>query len=321
MLLQGSRGYFKIETWCLPLMLSLIYYISIILGVLLSIVFYTLYERSILAGAHLRKGPKLLGVFGILQSFADGLKLFVKETICPLASNYLIYLVCPILIIACFIGVWIVLPVSSWVWTLNLMVLILFAITSLRVYAHLGRGWRSNSNYAMIGALRCVAQSLSYEVSIAFLLLSVFILANRLNLIEVIRAQVWVWFAFILIPLTFSWWLRALAETNRAPFDFGEGESELVSGFNVEYGSVNFAFIFIAEYGRIIFMCALTRRIFFSRLLFSPKGLFIISLFLYLFIWVRVRYPRTRYDKLIKGAWLMVLPLRLIRLLIVLAFI
>lgn len=290
-------------------LLTLLYIVLIIIFVLVTVSFYTLYERKILGGAHVRLGPNIVGIWGFLQPFADAVKLFTKELFLPLKSNFMLYLISPSLIVVIRILVWMCLP---WPWLLfnfKFLILIFFCLTATRVYLHLRTGWSSNSNYAIIGALRCMAQRISYEVRIAFIFISAIFLTRQIILTEFNRQQIYIWLIIVALPLALIWWIASSAETNRRPFDFAEGESELVSGFNVEYGSGLFALLFIGEYTRMIFIRTLIIGIF-SSLFFNPPLLIIATIgFIYLYVWIRVSYPRTRYDKLISLSWLLFLPI------------
>lgn len=303
------------------------YFFSILLQVLLIIVpllltvaFYTVAERKFMSSIQRRRGPNVVGIFGLLQAFADGLKLLLKETIAPTSANLGIFLLAPVVSFSLSLVAWAVIPMSyGMVFAdLNLGVLYLFAISALSVYGILMSGWASNSKYAFLGGLRSTAQMVSYEVSLGFILVSVLICAGSLNLTEIVLAQTSIWYCFPLLPSFILFFITALAETNRHPFDLPEAEAELVSGYNVEYSAVGFALFFLAEYSSMILMSALTVILFLGGWL-GPLGLhffdgvlcFAIKTFLVmsLFIWARAAFPRYRYDQLMRLSWKVFLPL------------
>lgn len=291
--------------------LILIGLLILILGVLIGVAFLTLLERKVLGYVQLRKGPNKLGLIGILQPFRDAIKLFTKEQTYPLFSNYLIYYFSPIFSFFLSLLIWIVIPYYFNIISFNLGFLFFFCCTRLGVYTLIISGWSSNSNYSLLGGLRAVAQTISYEVRLALIILSVIIIIIDFNLVKFRYYQSIIWFIFTIIPLSLCWLSSRLAETNRTPFDFAEGERELVSGFNVEYRRGGFALIFLAEYSSILFIRILFILIYIGgydlRLFFYLKLVFI-SFF---FIWVRGTLPRYRYDKLIYLAWKRYLPLSL----------
>lgn len=274
--------------------------------------FIVLFERKILGYIQIRKGPNKVGYGGILQSFGDAIKLFIKEQFTPLNSNFLIYYFSPVFSLFISLFLWSLVPFNSLIINYMFGGLFFFCCTSFGVYTLIGRGWSSNSNYALLGAMRGVAQTISYEVRIALIFLSVIFLAGQYRMFRIVETQKWIWAVFIIYPIFLCWLASSLAETNRTPFDFAEGESELVSGFNIEYGSGGFALLFLAEYGRIIFMSYLLVLIFLG----GGYSFFILSLlgcfFCYWFIWVRGTLPRFRYDKLMYLAWKSFLPVSLI---------
>nr|YP_011002227.1 NADH dehydrogenase subunit 1 [Picromerus viridipunctatus]WPO01488.1 NADH dehydrogenase subunit 1 [Picromerus viridipunctatus] len=289
----------------------LIIYLLMIICILVCVSFVTLLERKVLGYIQLRKGPNKLGFMGLLQPFSDGLKLFFKEQMFPYKSNYLIYYVSPIFLLVMSFLLWTLFPFLVNVYNYNYGVLFFMVCTGMGVYGVMLSGWSSNSNYALLGSLRSVAQVISYEVSMIMILLCILIFIFSYNFMDFMFYQNNIWFMFMCFPLFFCWISSCLAETNRSPFDFAEGESELVSGFNVEYSSGGFAFIFLSEYMNIIFMSLMTSIIFLGcdlySLLFYIKVMFIV----FWFIWVRGVLPRFRYDKLMYLTWKLFLPLAL----------
>nr|CAH59769.1 NADH dehydrogenase subunit 1 [Neochalcosia remota] len=293
------------------LIMILVGLLMLIVGVLIGVAFLTLFERKILGYVQIRKGPNKVGVMGILQPFSDAIKLFTKEQTYPSFSNYLSYYFSPIMSFLLSLIIWCMIPYYFNMISFNLGMLFFFCCTSLGVYTVMVAGWSSNSNYSLLGGLRAVAQTISYEVSLALIMMSGIIMIMDFNLIKFSIYQNLIWFIFLMFPISISWVSSSLAETNRTPFDFAEGESELVSGFNVEYSSGGFALIFMAEYSSILFMS-----LFFSLLFLGGYDL---SLFFYLklgmifflFMWVRGTLPRYRYDKLMYLAWKSYLPLSL----------
>lgn len=294
-------------------------YVWLLVIALVRVSFYTLYERKILRYSHIRKGPNIVGWWGLLQPFRDALKLFTKELSNPWRRNYYIFYFSPVIRVLVALRVWLVLPSGSGLWFIKYLILLFFVLTAAGVYAHLGCGWASNSNYALVGALRRVAQRISYEISMAFLLILALLVAHSFELIQLSRVESTGVLAAAVIPgCMMLWVISCLVETNRAPFDFAEGESELVSGFNVEYGSGEFALLFIGEYTRIIFMSCLLRVLFFRGLSHRALGVGLTLTWMHWFIWARTAYPRRRYDKLMSLCWLVILPRSLILLIIAL---
>nr|UOU84992.1 NADH dehydrogenase subunit 1 [Chrysopilus cristatus] len=291
----------------LPLVGSLLLIICVMVGV----AFLTLLERKVLGYIQIRKGPNKVGLMGIPQPFCDAIKLFTSEQTYPLLSNYISYYFSPIFSLFLALLIWMCVPFLIKLYGFNLGVLFFLACTSLGVYTVMIAGWSSNSNYALLGGLRAVAQTISYEVSLALILLSFIFLIGGYNLFSFYFYQEYSWFIIISFPLGLAWFASCLAETNRTPFDFAEGESELVSGFNVEYSSGGFALIFLAEYASILFMSMLFIVVFLGcdiySLLFYLKLVFIS----FLFIWARGTLPRFRYDKLMYLAWKSFLPFSL----------
>nr|WGO58223.1 NADH dehydrogenase subunit 1 [Blattella foliolata] len=292
------------------LMLIIISFILLIC-VMVGVAFLTLLERSILGYIHIRKGPNKVGFVGILQPFSDAIKLFTKEQAFPLMSNFLSYYFAPVFSLFLALLTWMIMPYFSGLYSFELGLLFFLSCTSLGVYTVMIAGWSSNSNYSLLGGLRAVAQTISYEVSLALILLSFVFLVGSYNLFLFYSFQFYIWFIFITFPLALVWFTSCLAETNRTPFDFAEGESELVSGFNVEYSSGGFALIFLAEYASILFMSMLFCILFLggdtNSLFFYIK----LSFMSFLFIWVRGTLPRFRYDKLMYLAWSSFLPMSL----------
>nr|CAH59852.1 NADH dehydrogenase subunit 1 [Zygaena loyselis ungemachi] len=292
-------------------MLFFIGILLLILGVLIGVAFLTLLERKVLGYIQIRKGPNKVGVVGILQPFSDAIKLFTKEQTYPMFSNYISYYFSPVISFILSLMIWLLIPYYFNMISFNLGLMFFICCTSLGVYSVMIAGWSSNSNYALLGGLRSVAQTISYEVSLVLIMMSSIIFVMDFNLVLFNEYQNIIWFFFLMIPLSLCWFSSSLAETNRTPFDFAEGESELVSGFNVEYSSGGFALIFMAEYSSILFMsmffCLLYLGGYDLSLIFYLK-LVLIS---FLFIWVRGTLPRYRYDKLMYLAWKSYLPVSL----------
>nr|WNH36500.1 NADH dehydrogenase subunit 1 [Nasutitermes nigritus]WNH36513.1 NADH dehydrogenase subunit 1 [Nasutitermes nigritus]WNL53912.1 NADH dehydrogenase subunit 1 [Nasutitermes nigritus] len=295
----------------LDLFFLVVVFLLLMIFVMVGVAFLTLLERSVLGYVHIRKGPNSVGFVGILQPFSDAIKLFSSEQYFPIVSNYLIYYFSPIFGFFLSLLVWLLVPYLSGFISFDLGLLFFLACTSLGVYTVMIAGWSSNSGYSLLGGLRALAQTISYEVSLAFILLSFVILVCSYNLAYFYFFQVYLWLIFLSLPLSFIWFISCLAETNRTPFDFAEGESELVSGFNVEYGSGGFALIFLAEYASILFMSLLFCIIFLGSDLYSFFFYISLALVSFLFIWVRGTVPRFRYDKLMYLAWKSFLPLSL----------
>nr|YP_011009670.1 NADH dehydrogenase subunit 1 [Hygia bidentata]WPV77662.1 NADH dehydrogenase subunit 1 [Hygia bidentata] len=288
----------------------LVNYLVMIIFILISVAFVTLLERKVLGYIQLRKGPNKVGIIGLLQPFSDGIKLFFKEQVYLYMSNFIIYYFSPVFMMILSFSLWMLFPYVINVYNFDLGVLFFLCCTGMGVYGVMLSGWSSNSKYALLGSLRSIAQTISYEVSMAMIILCFVIFIFSFNLIDFLIYQS-VWFIFYSIPLFFCWLSSCLAETNRAPFDFAEGESELVSGFNVEYSSGGFAFIFLSEYMNIIFMSMLTVIMFLGCDLYSIFFYLKVVFIIFWFIWVRGSLPRFRYDKLMYLTWSVFLPMSL----------
>nr|YP_010527050.1 NADH dehydrogenase subunit 1 [Acherontia lachesis]UXR12387.1 NADH dehydrogenase subunit 1 [Acherontia lachesis]WMQ52925.1 NADH dehydrogenase subunit 1 [Acherontia lachesis] len=295
----------------IDLMMIMIGFLVLILGVLIGVAFLVLLERKVLGYIQLRKGPNKVGFLGILQPFSDAIKLFSKETTYPNFSNYYCYYFSPVISFILSLLVWMLIPYYFNMISFNLGLLFFLCCTSMGVYTVMIAGWSSNSNYALLGGLRAVAQTISYEVSMALILMSSIIMVMDFNLMNFYYYQKLIWMMFLMLPLSLVWISSMLAETNRTPFDFAEGESELVSGFNIEYSSGGFALIFLAEYSSILFMSFLFVIIYMGGYSLSLVFYFKLSLMSFLFIWVRGTLPRYRYDKLMYLAWKSYLPISL----------
>ncbi|MDC0037789.1 NADH-quinone oxidoreductase subunit NuoH [Alphaproteobacteria bacterium] len=311
--------------YILQLLIIVAQIMAVIVPVLISVAFLVYAERKILALIQLRKGPNVVGPFGLLQSFADALKLITKENILPSGSNKIVFLLAPIITMVLSLAAWAVIPFApGWVISdINVGIMYLFAISSLGVYGIIMAGWASNSKYPFLGALRSAAQMVSYEVSIGFVIITVLLCVGSLNLTKIVEAQTTVWFAIPLLPMFIIFFISALAETNRLPFDLPEDESTLVAGFFTEYSSASFVLFFLAEYASMILMSAMTVILFLGGWLplfdiyplniipgviwFTLKIMFV----LFLFIWVRGTFPRYRYDQLMRLGWKVFLPLSL----------
>nr|YP_010310706.1 NADH dehydrogenase subunit 1 [Bradysia odoriphaga]UMY76241.1 NADH dehydrogenase subunit 1 [Bradysia odoriphaga] len=295
----------------MDLIMCIVGSLMLIIFLLIGVAFLTLLERKVLGYIQIRKGPNKLGIVGLPQPFSDAIKLFTKEQTYPLLSNYLMYYFSPVFSLFLSLLIWMCIPYFMKMYSFNLGLLFFLCCTSLGVYTIMIAGWSSNSNYSLLGGLRSVAQTISYEVSLSLILISFIFLIMSFNMNLFTIYQNNLWFIFICFPLTLCWFSSSLAETNRTPFDFAEGESELVSGFNVEYSAGGFALIFLAEYASILFMSMLFVVLFLGSdplsLMFYLKMGFIS----FSFIWVRGSLPRFRYDKLMYLAWKSYLPISL----------
>lgn len=293
------------------------------LTVLIGVAYFTLVERKILSSIQRRKGPDIVGFLGIMQPLADGLKLFTKETIIPSNADTILFLVAPIITFVLSLMLWGVVPLSSYMMLSNLSlgILYIFAISSLEVYGIILAGWSSNSRYAFLGSIRTVAQMISYEISIGFIIISIIINTNSLNLSDIVLSQKNIWFIVPLFPIFLMFIISMLAETNRHPFDLPEAESELVSGYNVEYSGMSFALFFLGEYSAMFFMSSLSAILFMGGW-FAIPGIVILfiepfifgfkaTFFIFIFVWARAALPRYRYDQLMRLGWKIFCPITL----------
>jgi NADH-quinone oxidoreductase subunit H len=305
--------------------------LSIVLPLLISVAYFTLAERKIMGAMQRRKGPNVVGTFGLLQPLADGFKLLIKETVIPSNANTVVFILAPIITFLLSLLGWAVIPFGEGMVLadLNVGIMYLFAISSLGVYGVITSGWSSNSKYAFLGALRSAAQMVSYEVSIGVIIITVLLCVGSLNLSEIILAQQNIWFFIPLFPMFIMFFISALAETNRHPFDLPEAEAELVAGYNVEYSAMGFALFFLGEYANMLLMSGMTVILFLGGWLpilpimpftWIPGPLWFgikMCLFVVLFIWARAAFPRYRYDQLMRLGWKIFLPLSLAYLFLV----
>ncbi|MDX2027270.1 MAG: NADH-quinone oxidoreductase subunit NuoH [Alphaproteobacteria bacterium] len=309
----------------LPALIILLKAVVMIVGLLVAIAYLTYAERKVMAAMQMRRGPNVVGPLGLLQPIADGIKLLGKETIIPSGANMALFLMAPMLTFFLALSAWAVIPFQAGMVlaNINVGVLYLFAISSLSVYGIIIAGWASNSKYAFLGGLRSAAQMVSYEVSIGLVIITVLLFAGSLNLSKIVEAQRDGWFAFsLLFPMFIVFFISALAETNRHPFDLPEGETELVGGFNTEYSSMSFALFFLGEYGNMILLSAMTSILFLGGWLplhhsldFIPGFVWFaakIAFCLFVFLWTRATLPRYRYDQLMRIGWKFFLPFSLL---------
>lgn len=310
--LSGSMFYF----------ISFLKVLIIIIPLLISVAYFTLAERKILGAMQRRRGPNVVGVYGLLQPLSDGFKLLVKETVIPSNANKFIFIISPIITFVVSLMGWAIIPFDkySMLAEINIGVLYLFAVSSLGVYGIIMSGWSSNSKYAFLGALRSAAQMVSYEVSIGFIIITIVTCSGSFNLQAIIETQKNIWFLIPFFPLFLMFFVSALAETNRHPFDLPEAEAELVSGYNVEYSAMGFALFSLGEYSNMLLMSALNVILFFGGwqvpafLMFLPGSVWFgikICFFVILFVWMRGALPRYRYDQLMGLGWKVFLPISL----------
>jgi NADH-quinone oxidoreductase subunit H len=307
------------------ILITVIKSLLIALPLIIAVAYFTLVERKIMAGIQRRRGPDVVGAWGLIQPFADAAKLILKETILPSTANTVLFVIAPILSFMLSLVGWAVIPFGETfvLADINVGVLYLFAVSSLGVYGIIMSGWASNSKYAFLGGLRSAAQMVSYEVSIGFILIAVIICAGSLNLTTIVMSQQTVWYCLPLFPMFFMFFISALAETNRHPFDLPEAEAELVAGYNVEYSAAGFALFFLGEYANMIMMSSVTTIMFLGGWLpfvdvfpinLVPGPIWFglkVCFFVALFVWARAAYPRYRYDQLMRLGWKVFLPLSL----------
>ena len=320
-----SNSLSLIDGVIIPVSIIVSQILAVVVPLLLSVAFLIYAERKVLALIQLRKGPNIVGPFGLFQSIADALKLLTKENIIPSGSNKVVFIIAPIITMVLSLAGWAVIPFApGWVVSdINVGIMYLFAVSSLGVYGIIMAGWASNSKYPFLGALRSAAQMVSYEVSIGFVIITVLLCVGSLNLTKIVEAQTTVWFAIPLLPMFIIFFISALAETNRLPFDLSEDEATLVAGFSTEYSSASFMLFFLGEYVNIILMSTLTVILFLGGWLppfdvvpfnYIPGVIWFfvkITFILLLFIWVRGTFPRYRYDQLMRLGWKVFLPLSL----------
>ncbi len=312
------------------LILTVIKALAILVPLLVMVAYLTYAERKVLGAIQLRRGPNVVGPFGLFQPFADAIKMLMKETIIPSGSSKALFLLAPMLTFALAMVAWAVIPLNDgWaVADINVGVLYLFAISSLGVYGIIIAGWASNSKYPFLGAMRSAAQMVSYEVSMGFVMVTVLVCVGSLNLNDIVTAQTNLWFCVPLFPMFVIFFISTLAETNRSPFDLPEGESEIVAGFFLEYSSLSFGLFFLGEYANMILMSSMTTILFLGGWL-APFGIptpfwfgpiwFILKVcaILFAFIWIRGTFPRYRYDQLMRLGWKVFLPFSLFYLVLV----
>ena len=314
---------FETQIW--PAMWLVMKILMIVAPIMLSVAYLTYFERKVIGAMQLRKGPNVVGPFGLLQPIADGIKLFLKETVIPTGANRVVFVLAPMITFILALVAWAVIPFDAGMVLadINVGILFLFAISSLGVYGILMAGWASNSKYAFLGAMRSAAQMVSYEVSMGLIIITVLLCAGSLNLSAIVEAQRTVWFVIPLFPMAVIFFISTLAETNRHPFDLPEAEAELVAGYNVEYSAMTFALFFLGEYANMILMSAMTSVLFLGGWLapfdiapfnWIPGPIWLaikISFCLFIFVWVRATFPRYRYDQLMRLGWKVFLPMSL----------
>lgn len=322
---MGSNPTFSNKTThnSMFIIITLIKILIIIVPLLISVAYFTLAERKILGAIQRRRGPNVVGVYGLLQPLSDGFKLLVKETVLPSSAHKLIFMLSPILTFTISLMGWAIIPYDKYsiLAEMNIGVLYLFAMSSLGVYGIIMSGWSSNSKYAFLGALRSTAQMVSYEVSIGFIMITIVVCCGSFNLQQIIEYQKNIWFVIPFFPLFLMFFVSALAETNRHPFDLPEAEAELVSGYNVEYSAMGFALFSLGEYGNMLMMSSINTILFFGGWLppfeclgFIPGSFWFglkICFFVILFVWIRAALPRYRYDQLMGLGWKVFLPISL----------
>ena len=326
-------------TYLWPFIWIVIKILLIIVPLLLGVAYLTYVERKVIAAMHLRRGPNVVGPYGLLQPIADGMKLFFKETIIPSGANRGVFILAPMVTFTLALMAWAVIPVGAGlvIANINVGILFLFAVSSLGVYGVLMAGWASNSKYAFLGALRSAAQMVSYEVSMGFIIITVLLVAGSLNLSDIVMAQkgslgMFGWYWLPLLPMAVIFFVSTLAETNRHPFDMPEAEAELVAGYNVEYSAMTFALFFLGEYANMILMSGMTTVLFLGGWLppfevapftWVPGPIWFalkISFCLFIFLWVRATFPRYRYDQLMRLGWKVFLPISLAAVVVVAGF-
>ena len=305
--------------------------LAIVVPLLVAVAYLTYFERKVIAAMQLRKGPNVVGPLGLFQPLADGLKLFMKETVIPSSANKVVFILAPVVTFSLSMVAWAVIPFDAGMVLadINVGILFLFAVSSLGVYGILMAGWASNSKYAFLGALRSAAQMVSYEISMGFVIVTVLMCVGSLNLSDIVMAQKDMWFIIPLFPMAVIFFISTLAETNRHPFDLPEAEAELVAGYNVEYSAMTFALFFLGEYANMILMAAMTAILFLGGWLplvdiapfnLIPGPLWLaakIAFVLFFFLWVRASFPRYRYDQLMRLGWKVFLPISLAAVVIV----
>lgn len=322
------------QSYIVPFVWIAIKGLAIILPLLFAVAYLTLAERKVIAAMQLRKGPNVVGPFGLIQPLADGIKLMLKEVIIPKSSNKFLFVIAPMITFILAVMGWAVIPFSEGVVlaNINVGVLYLLAISSLGVYGIIIAGWASNSKYAFLGAIRSAAQMVSYEVSIGFAIITVLLVVGSLNLTDIVMYERSFFQDLLLFPMFVIFFISALAETNRHPFDLPEAEAEIVAGYNVEYSSMTFALFFLGEYANMILMSGITAILFMggwlppfglSFLSFIPGFIWFalkISFLLFVFLWVRAALPRYRYDQLMRLGWKVFLPFTLVWVILVAGF-